>query len=188
VTGRSSGSAALAIVVVIIAGVGASLLLWRVWPSPWPAARPPSLDESTVDSEATPRAPSPPAATASALSDGAARPPVPAVPPPPSVSEPTVTATLRLMVETAPQQALDLARQARQRFGNASPDAPERAWIIVKSLVNLRRFHEARDEAQAMVDRYPDNDLTQDVRRHLLVYPLDQPSREEMQQRDAAAP
>ena len=42
--------------------------------------------------------------------------------------------------------------------------------------------------AQPMVEKYPDNDLTQDVRRHLLVYPLDQPSREEMQQRDAAAP
>jgi hypothetical protein len=191
VTTTPSGSAALAIVVVVVAGAGASLLLWRVWPSPRSAAPPasqPSLDELRADGEATRPAPSQPAAPASPPAESSARPSAPAVPPPPSVSEPVLTATLRLMVETAPLQTLDLARQARRRFGNGTPAAPERDWIIVKSLVNLRRFHEARDEAKAMVDKYPDNELTQDVRRHLLVYPLDQPSREEMQQRDAAAP
>ena len=91
------------------------------------------------------------------------------------------------MVETAPQQSLDLAREAKRRFGR-SPDAPERDWIIVKSLVNLRRFHEARDEARALVATHPGSEWAQDVRRHLLVYPLDQPSREEMQRRDAGAP
>jgi len=54
----------------------------------------------------------------------------------------------------------------------------------VQSLVNLRRFHEAREEAREMVRRYPDNPFALDAQRHLLVYPLDQPSREEMQQRD----
>jgi len=190
VTTTPSGSAALALAVVVVAGAGASLLLWRVWPGPAasPAAQP-SRDEASAGGEPTRPAPPQPAAPASSPpAESSARPSAPAVPPPPSVSEPALTATLRLMVETAPLQTLELARQARRRFGNGTPAAPERDWIIVKALVNLRRFHEARDEAKAMVDKYPDNELTQDVRRHLLVYPLDQPSREEMQQRDAAAP
>jgi len=182
---KPSGSAALAIVAV--AGAGALLLLWRMWPSPRPAAPPPLLDESSADSGAAPRVPSLPPAAASPPPARAAPPSAPVVAPPPSPTEPALIATLRLMVDTAPQQSLDLAREARRRFGN-SPDAPERDWIIVKSLVNLRRFHEARAEAKVMVDKYPDNQWTQDVRRHLLVYPLDQPSREEMQQRDAGVP
>ena len=56
----------------------------------------------------------------------------------------------------------------------------------MQSLVNLRRFHEARDEARAMVRKYPDNQFALDAQRHLLVYPLDQPSREEMQQKSSA--
>jgi hypothetical protein len=183
VTVKSSGWAALALVVVALAG--AFVLLWNLWPSPPPAAQRQALDESRADSGAARRAPSLPAATASPPPPPVARPPVPA--PPPSATEPALIATLRLMVDTAPQQSLDLAREARRRFGS-SPHAPERDWIVVKSLVNLRRFHEARDEARALVAKYPDSESAQDVRRHLLVYPLDQPSREEMQQRDAGAP
>jgi TolA-binding protein len=52
------------------------------------------------------------------------------------------------------------------------PDAPERAWMIVKSLVDLQRFSEAKDEAQAMVNRYPGTSWAQDVQRHLLSNPL----------------
>jgi len=98
-------------------------------------------------------------------------------------SEPALMATLREIGGTAPQRSIDLARDGQRRFPN-SADAPERAFVIVQSLVNLRRFHEARDEAREMVRRYPDNAFALDAQRHLLVYPLDQPSREEMQQRD----
>ena len=92
-------------------------------------------------------------------------------------------AMLRDIGETAPEQSLDLARAGQRRFPD-SHDAPERAFIIIRSLVNLRRFHEAQDEAREMVRKYPDNPLALDAQRHLLVYPLDQPSREEMQRRD----
>jgi hypothetical protein len=91
--------------------------------------------------------------------------------------------TLRNLVETEPQKAVDLARLANRRFPK-SPDAPERSWIVVKGLANLKRFHEARDEAKAMLQKYPDNHFARDAERHLMVYPLDQPSREQMQQQE----
>lgn len=91
--------------------------------------------------------------------------------------------TLRTLVETEPQKAVDMARLANRRFPN-SPDAAERSWIVVKGLANLKRFHEARDEAKAMVEKYPDNPFARDAERHLMVYPLDQPSREQMQERE----
>jgi hypothetical protein len=46
-----------------------------------------------------------------------------------------------------------LAREANDSFPN-SQDAAERAWIIVKSLDNLKRFHEGQAEARIMVERY----------------------------------
>jgi len=100
---------------------------------------------------------------------------------PRSPSEPALMAALRDVGGTAPERSIALARDGQRRFPN-SADAPERAFIIVQSLVNLRRFHEARDAAREMVRKYPDNPFALDAQRHLLVYPLDQPSREEMQQ------
>jgi hypothetical protein len=138
VTGRPSGWAALAIITVAVAG--AFVLLWSIWPSSPTAAPARSLDESNADGGEARRAPSLPTATASPPPERVARPSTRVVPPPPVPTEPALIATLRLMVETAPQQSLDLAREARRRFGR-SPDAAERDWIIVKSLVNLRRFH-----------------------------------------------
>jgi hypothetical protein len=90
-------------------------------------------------------------------------------------------AQLREIGGTAPERSIALAREGQRRFPD-SADAPERAFIVVQSLVNLRRFHEAREEASAMVRKYPDNPFALDAQRHLLVYPLDQPSREQMQQ------
>lgn len=87
---------------------------------------------------------------------------------------------LRGLVETDPSEAIALAREAESRFPQ-SERASEREWSVVKALVNLKRFHEARDLAQVMVDRYPGDPWAAEVERHLLVYPLDQPSREEMQ-------
>jgi hypothetical protein len=45
----------------------------------------------------------------------------------------------------------------------------------------LRQFHAARDEAEAMVALHPRTPWTMDVQRHVLVNPLDYPSREEQQ-------
>src|SRR5690349_19926631 len=57
--------------------------------------------------------------------------------------EATLMSQLRALVHTAPEQALALARRGDALFPN-SPDAPERAWSVVKSLDLLKRFHEAQ--------------------------------------------
>jgi hypothetical protein len=97
-------------------------------------------------------------------------------------------AELRRLGDSDPNRSLTLAREGNMRFPD-SPDAPERAWRVVKSLVNLQQFHEARDEAVVMVKHYPRTRWTLEVQRHMLVNPLDYPSREEQQrtaQRGAA--
>jgi len=88
--------------------------------------------------------------------------------------------TLRELLNSEPRRAIELARQANKRAPD-SPDAPERAWIVVKALASLKRFHEARDEAAAMAGKYPDSSWAMDAKRHMLVQPLDLPSREEQQ-------
>ena len=66
---------------------------------------------------------------------------------------------------------LRLAREGNARFPD-SPDAAERAYMVVKSLASMQRFSEAKDEAQTMVNRYPGTSFAQDVQRHLLSNPL----------------
>ena len=82
---------------------------------------------------------------------------------------------LRELGDSAPEYSLALAREGNARFAT-SPEAAERAWYVCKSLVNLQDFHAARDEAQAMVQRYANTSWANDVARHLLVNPLDLPS------------
>lgn len=95
-------------------------------------------------------------------------------------AEAALMAELRALGSTDAERSLTLAREGNARFP-ATGAAPERARVVVKSLVGLRRFHEAREEARRMVLAYPRTPETLDVERHLLVYPLDQPSREQMQ-------
>jgi hypothetical protein len=85
-----------------------------------------------------------------------------------------VMAALREAGDSSPLFSLELARDAIRRFPN-SPNAAERAWYICKSLVNLGRFREARDEARSMVATYAGTAWALDVERHLLVNPLDLP-------------
>lgn len=138
---------------------------------------------------ATPTSPSTPEATAPVAVPVAAAPVVtarvdaqPATAPAPAAEadEATLMKQLRALVHTAPEQALALARRGDALFPN-SPDAPERAWSVVKSLDLLKRFHEAQAEARVMLRLYPDTPWTEDVERHVLLYPLDMPSREEQQ-------
>ena len=86
------------------------------------------------------------------------------------LDEAALMTRLRELGETNPALSLQLAREALARFPDG-PDAPERNWIVVKSLVNLERFDEARAEARAMVERFPDDAKSLDVRRHLLTNP-----------------
>jgi hypothetical protein len=123
-----------------------------------------------------------------------------AVPLAPTPVRPSPAEAIRVSVSPAPSASKEVrsmaelrelrlrdpesARQLARRYNAEAPDsadAPERAWLIVRTLDDQRRFHEARDEALAMRQRYPGSSWTNDVERHVLVYPLDQPSREEQQ-------
>lgn len=82
---------------------------------------------------------------------------------------------LHAIGEADPAAALGLALEGNARFP-ASKDAPERGWIICRSLVDLRRFSEAVAEARVVVEQYPDTPWALDVERHLLVNPMSDPS------------
>jgi hypothetical protein len=88
------------------------------------------------------------------------------------VNEAALMVRLRQLGETDPPLTLRLAREGNARFPK-SPDAPERAFIVVKSLVDMTRFKEAQEEARRMLKNYPNDPHTLDVERHLLSNPLE---------------
>jgi len=98
----------------------------------------------------------------------------------PSLDEPSTMARLRELWPLDPERTLALCDEAETQFKN-SASAAERAWIRVRALVGMRRFEEARDHARILTRTHPGTAWASDVERHLLVYPLGQPSREELQ-------
>ena len=88
------------------------------------------------------------------------------------VNEASLMVRLHQLAETDPPLSLELARRGNARFPHA-PDAPERAFIVVKSLVDMGRFKEAQQEARRMLKDYPNDPHTFDVQRHLLSNPLE---------------
>jgi hypothetical protein len=154
---------------------GLALALSFAW---WPAQENSKLPEkpaplggvapSTARAEPTPiRRPSAPSLTPASLEVTRPRPAT-------ILDEASIMSTLRTLGDSEPARSLQLAHEAEQRFPG-SADAPEQAWYVCKSLVNLERFYEARDEARAMVDQYPATPWAEDVARHLLVNPLGLP-------------
>jgi hypothetical protein len=146
-------------------------------------------DDVHIDLRARPAeeaAPSTPGSTVTPTKEAGVNVPATA---PPAVARPRTAAagddlvameTLRELLNSEPRRAIELARQANKRAPD-SPDAAERGWIIVKALASLQRFHEARDEAATLAGKYPDSSWAMDAKRHMLVQPLDLPSREEQQ-------
>jgi len=131
----------------------------------------PSVVASPAPVELDPRPAPPPAPLPSTAPPPVARANRPAVSGP---SESSLMSELRGIGASDPARALSLAREANRRFPN-SVDAAERSWTICKSLAALGRGAEARDEAQRMVERYPGTEWANDVRRHLLTQPLEDP-------------
>jgi len=97
--------------------------------------------------------------------------------------EPGLMTQLRQLVDNAPGRTIELAREGQKRFPG-SPDAPERSWMIAKALVSLGRFEEACGEARHLMRRSPENVWAIDAMRHLLLHPLDLPSRTRQQHWD----
>jgi hypothetical protein len=90
------------------------------------------------------------------------------------LDEASILAKLHELAHTDPLLSLQLAREAVARFPD-SRNAPEFEWNVVKSLANMERFDETRDEARFMVERYPGSSFTDDVDRHLLHNPPNPP-------------
>jgi hypothetical protein len=84
--------------------------------------------------------------------------------------EASLMATLHGIADRDPQRSLELARDGNRRFPN-SPDAAERAAIVVKSLALEGHLSEARAEAEAMVNQYPGTAWAAEVERHTGAHP-----------------
>ncbi len=85
--------------------------------------------------------------------------------------EPSLMQELRKLPPPAPEVALRLAHEGNERYPDG-PDAPERATIVIKSLMGMGRVDDAVDAAKAMVDKYPGTPWAADVKRHVLDAPL----------------
>jgi hypothetical protein len=85
-------------------------------------------------------------------------------PPPQPLDEPTLMVRLRSVEDGDSVAAIDLAREGDRRFAD-SPDAPERASILIHALASQGRASEARAEAEDMVNRYPDSSWVREVER-----------------------
>jgi outer membrane protein assembly factor BamD (BamD/ComL family) len=64
----------------------------------------------------------------------------------------------------------DLAREGLRRFPD-SPDAPEMAAMVVKSIARQGKISEARAEAEEMVNKYPGTTWAREVERHTGAHP-----------------
>jgi hypothetical protein len=64
----------------------------------------------------------------------------------------------------------DLAREGLRRFPD-SPDAPEMAAMVVKSLARQGKVSEARAEAEVMVNKYAGTKWAREVERHTGAHP-----------------
>jgi hypothetical protein len=114
---------------------------------------------------APPQSPSPPAPHSTG-SDGS---PAPKSAPPPAGSETAATlkesvlmARLRSVAGSNFPLAVELARAGNRRFPD-SPDAPERASILVHALAAQGMARDARGEAEYAVNHYPDSSWVQEM-------------------------
>jgi len=94
---------------------------------------------------------------------------VPAPPPSPKVqaavdrmNEAVLMAQLREVAKKDSAQAIELARAGNKKFPD-SPDAPERAYILIHALITQNQLSEGRAEAEYMVNHYPDSHWVRDI-------------------------
>jgi hypothetical protein len=94
--------------------------------------------------------------------------------PTPTTDEASLMTRVRAVQDADPELALVLARDGNTRFPD-SADAPERAEIIVMALAHLGKPSEARQEAEAMVNKYPGTPWALEVERHTGAHPHRRP-------------
>jgi len=132
----------------------------------------PNITSARVPGTATQPADTPPLAEASSAPRPVVTPPLtasvrPAAPAPAASAtfdEPELMRELRSARGNDPALAVELAREGNRRFPT-SPDAPERASILIHALSEQGLKSEARGEAEDMVNRYPDSRWVQEIER-----------------------
>jgi hypothetical protein len=138
--------------------------LWPADHAPRIASAPQGSDDPTTTADAPPRGNdadgSPTAAVAAPASPGAVAP----------LDETALMATMRSAETTAPDLALELAREGNRRFPG-SPDAAERAAAVVQCLARMGRVSEARGEAEIMVNQYAGTPWAREVEQHTGAHP-----------------
>jgi len=149
----------------VVAGValGAAAFLRA---KPAPVAPPPEEQAPAAPvAVAPPPAPSP----APPHPPGPDRSPSTTAPPPPvgseaaaPLKESVLMARLRSVAGSNFPLAVELARAGNRRFPD-SPDAPERASILVHALAAQGMAKEARGEAEYAVNHYPDSSWVQEI-------------------------
>lgn len=154
---------------MVVAGValGAAAFLRA---KPAPVAPPP--EEQAPTTPVVPVAVAPPRAPSSAGAPpppGADKPPSTPAPPAPAGSETAallkesvLMARLRSAAGSNFPLAVALARAGNRRFPD-SPDAPERASILIHALAAQGMTRDARGEAEYAVNHYPDSSWVQEI-------------------------
>src|SRR5207244_4367520 len=144
---RTPSLRALAFGLVIVAAAMVALM-GRARRSDQPASMRPEAPVLAAPAPA-PVAPAPPVAPPAAVVDAAPAKPAPrpagAAKLAAKLSEPQLMVRLRDLKQKDPAAAIELAREGNRRFPD-SPDAPERASILVHALAALDRPSEARGE------------------------------------------
>jgi hypothetical protein len=91
-----------------------------------------------------------------------ARPPRPGSEAAKPLSESVLMARLRSVAGSDDPLAVELARAGNRRFPD-SPDAPERASILIHALAAQGMAKEARGEAEYAVNHYPDSQWVREI-------------------------
>ncbi len=162
---------------VLVGGV----LLFAVAVGVWMAgARPKPAEPPPADEPKKPEAPVPPPAATIARPLGVDA-SVPSIPHPgpkkATAAKPKLLDESELMEKLRKAQdtddyvlSYDLGREGLRRFPD-SPDAPEMAAMVVKSLARQGKLSEARAEAETMVNKYAGTHWAREVERHTGAHP-----------------
>jgi len=155
---------ATAIGALVLAG---AIAVWNAWSERKEHA---AATKAAVPTP-TPAAPPAPPVPAPAPGPVAAAQNTPPPAPPPSVSaetavarmnEAVLMARLREVAQSDPAQAIELARAGNKKYPD-SPDAPERASILIHALVTQDQLSDGRAEAEYMVNHYPDSKWVREI-------------------------
>lgn len=148
-------------------GAGGSLALAALvyWQSeraaqPWSSEPRPVARAAELATSGLAKAPEP--VSTKPVPNTAALPAATAARPNPSDDEASLMAELRGVRASNPARAVELARAGNQRFPD-SPEAPERAAILIHALSDQGQASEARGEAEHMVNHYPDSNWVREI-------------------------